>query len=145
LRLEVTPRALDVWAGIDEEVAILGKGEEVEGVIVEVEEGGHCPPSMAGTLRARSEGWRRVNNRQLLRRPVNRRFHNVAFADAQRLVEALGFRLVRVSGDHFIYEHPSMPEEMLNLQPRRGETKAYQLRELLGLIELYDLSLEGDS
>jgi predicted RNA binding protein YcfA (HicA-like mRNA interferase family) len=32
---------------------------------------------------------------------------NIAFRDFRRLMEALGFRLNRISGSHHIYIHPS--------------------------------------
>lgn len=65
----------------------------------------------------------------------------MSFADAQRLVESLGFELDRVAGSHHIYVHRRV-QIGLSLQPRRGEAKAYQLGELLQDIQRYDLSLE---
>lgn len=70
-------------------------------------------------------------------------FNNVAFTDAQRLVEDLGFRLDRTRGSHFVYEHPDVPLP-LPLQPRRGDAKSYQLRHLWLLVQSYDLKLEED-
>ncbi len=63
------------------------------------------------------------------------------FADAQRLVEALGFEELRVAGSHHIYARPGV-EEQLNLQERRGQAKPYQLRQLATLVRRYDLGLE---
>ena len=85
-----------------------------------------------------------MNNRRLLLRLLNGRMQNVAFGDAERLVIALGFSEVRTRGDHHIYAHPAA-DALLNLQPYRGEAKPYQLRQLLDLIERYDLKLEGDA
>ncbi len=48
---------------------------------------------------------------------------------------------VRASGSHEIYAHPSITE-LVNLQKIRGQAKPYQLRQLLRLIERYDLRLE---
>jgi predicted RNA binding protein YcfA (HicA-like mRNA interferase family) len=65
---------------------------------------------------------------------------NVRFADAVTLAEAFGFRLSRVSGSHHIFTHPDMPE-LLNLQKKAGKAKPYQIRQLLQLVEQYNLSL----
>ena len=59
-----------------------------------------------------------------------------------RLVEALGFELARVSGSHRIYIHPEVAE-VLCLQPFRGDAKPYQIRQLVVLVEVYNLSLRG--
>ncbi len=66
---------------------------------------------------------------------------NVDFADAQRLVEALGFEELRVSGSHHVYARPDVPEQ-LNLQERHGQAKPYQLRQLTSLVRQYDLTVE---
>ena len=58
------------------------------------------------------------------------------------LAEAFGFRLSRVSGSHHVFTHPSMPE-LLNLQNLKGKAKPYQIRQLLQLLERYNLPL-GD-
>lgn len=39
---------------------------------------------------------------------------NVRFTDMQRLVEAFGFTLARVSGSHHIFTRPNVPE-LVNL------------------------------
>ncbi len=67
---------------------------------------------------------------------------NIRFDDLVRLVEALGFRRARVSGSHQIFAHPGIPE-LINLQNVRGEAKPYQIRQLLDLVERYNLEL-GD-
>jgi predicted RNA binding protein YcfA (HicA-like mRNA interferase family) len=67
---------------------------------------------------------------------------NVAFADMRSLVEDLGFELRRVSGSHHIFAHPDIPE-LLNLQDAQGQAKPCQVRQLLRLIERYDLKLES--
>ena len=66
---------------------------------------------------------------------------NVRFGDAQRLLESLGFSLDRIRGSHHLYRHPAMAERV-NLQPVGGQAKPYQLRQVLQLIERYDLKLE---
>jgi len=46
-------------------------------------------------------------------------------------------------GSHFIFTNPGIPE-LINLQDVRGQAKAYQIRQLLKLVERYNLQL-GDS
>ncbi|MDN5860906.1 MAG: type II toxin-antitoxin system HicA family toxin, partial [Pseudonocardia sp.] len=58
-----------------------------------------------------------------------------------RLVVALGFELRRVAGSHHIYAHPRVPD-LINLQEVHGQAKPYQIRQLMRLVELYDLQLE---
>jgi predicted RNA binding protein YcfA (HicA-like mRNA interferase family) len=81
-----------------------------------------------------------VNERKLLRRllasPTNARFE-----DVRSLIEAFGFRLVRVSGGHHIFSHPAVPE-LVNLQEVAGEAKPYQVRQFLRLIERHNLTLD---
>lgn len=45
------------------------------------------------------------------------------------------------SGRHHIYKHPDVVER-LNLQPRGDQAKEYQLRQLMELVEAYELELE---
>lgn len=70
---------------------------------------------------------------------------NVRFQDIRRLAEALGFDLRRISGSHHVYKHPDIAQK-LNLQPlKNGDAKPYQVRQLVRLIEEYDLKLEEES
>ena len=82
-----------------------------------------------------------MNSRQLLRRLSQGAVHNVAFDDLIGLLEGLGFRIVRTTGRHHIFSRPGVPE-MINIQPVRGEAKPYQIRQVLRLVERYDLQLE---
>ena len=66
---------------------------------------------------------------------------NVAFLDMVNLVEGFGFRLVRVTGSHHIFEHPSITNAV-NLQSVREEAKPYQIRQFLRTVEKYGLTLE---
>jgi predicted RNA binding protein YcfA (HicA-like mRNA interferase family) len=66
---------------------------------------------------------------------------NVRFNDAQRLVEALGFELDRTRGSHHIYRHATL-QEKINLQPVGRQAKPYQLRQVLAIVERYDLKVE---
>ncbi len=84
-----------------------------------------------------------MNRRFLLERLRRGHLENVGFGDFCRLVEAFGFRLQRMEGSHRAYEHPRVPR-FLNLQPRRGEAKGYQVRQFLSLIEEYNLRMEDE-
>lgn len=69
--------------------------------------------------------------------------YNVRFRDLVALAEALGFQIARVEGSHHVLIHPDMPE-LLNLQEVNGEAKPYQVRQLLRLVEQYNLQLGED-
>jgi len=80
--------------------------------------------------------------RKLLTRIARGTVANVAFADVLSLVEDLGFERRRVSGSHHIFAHPDIPE-LINLQDIHGQAKPYQVRQLLRLVERYDLKLKS--
>ena len=82
-----------------------------------------------------------MNPKNLLRKLAQGSLHNVHFADMKTLVEAFGFRLLRVAGSHHVFGHPSVVE-LVNLQEVRGEAKPYQIRQFLRLAEKYNLSVE---
>jgi predicted RNA binding protein YcfA (HicA-like mRNA interferase family) len=69
---------------------------------------------------------------------------NLRFAEARLLAEGLGFRLSRVSGSHHIFVHPTVPE-LVNLQEVSGKAKPYQVRQMLRLMERYNLALRDES
>jgi predicted RNA binding protein YcfA (HicA-like mRNA interferase family) len=85
-----------------------------------------------------------VNRRKLLARLVTGAVQNVAFADLQSLVTGFGFQLLRVSGSHHIYGHQAIPE-LINLQNVGGQAKPYQIRQVLRLVERYNLELEDEA
>ena len=82
-----------------------------------------------------------MNRRRLLRRLDQGAVNNVSINEMVNLVEGFGFQLIRVSGSHQIFAHPDI-SELVNLQSVRGEAKPYQIRQLLRLVERYNLSLE---
>jgi predicted RNA binding protein YcfA (HicA-like mRNA interferase family) len=84
---------------------------------------------------------RPMNERKLLMRLARGAVTNVAFADLCSLAEALGFELRRVSGSHHVFAHPEIPQ-LINLQSLHGQAKPYQVRQLLRLVERYDLHLK---
>ena len=65
----------------------------------------------------------------------------MSFDDLVRLVLALGFREVGGRGSHRVFAHPDVPE-LVNLQEERGQAKRYQVRQVVGLLRRYDVSLE---
>ncbi|HUA73681.1 MAG TPA: type II toxin-antitoxin system HicA family toxin [Solirubrobacteraceae bacterium] len=83
-----------------------------------------------------------MNERRLLKRLAHGDLANVAFDDLCQLARALGFELRRVSGGHHVFAHPDL-QQLVNLQAVRGQAKPYQIRQLLRLVERYDLKL-GD-
>ena len=80
--------------------------------------------------------------RKLLKRIATAQ-HNVRFSDAITLAQALGFRLARTEGSHHILIHPAVPEP-LNLQNVRGQAKPYQVKQLVQLVERYNLLLSHE-
>ena len=84
-----------------------------------------------------------MNPRRLLARVARGDLANVSFSDMQRLVEAFGFELRRMSGSHHVFVHPDV-RELLNLQEVRGQAKPYQIRQFLRLVERYALSMEAE-
>ena len=71
-----------------------------------------------------------MNPKKLLERMASNAFSNVSFGDLIRLLEALGFRLMRVDGSHHIYAKEGVREQA-NLQPdRSGQAKPYQVRQV---------------
>lgn len=83
-----------------------------------------------------------MNPRKLLQRALQSP-NNFRFTDACTLAEAFGFHLARVSGSHHIYVHPAI-SELVNLQEVHGQAKAYQIRQLLQLVERHNLEI-GDA
>jgi predicted RNA binding protein YcfA (HicA-like mRNA interferase family) len=84
-----------------------------------------------------------MNKRKLLKRLLEGAHKNVRFDDLMALVEAFGFEHQRSKGSHHIFKHPDV-EELLNLQEVKGEAKPYQIKQLLKLVEAYNLALEGN-
>jgi len=66
---------------------------------------------------------------------------NIRFGELRKLVLSLGFD-ERIKGDHHIYTKAGIPE-ILNLQPLRdGMAKAYQVKQIRGIILKYKLGKE---
>lgn len=82
-----------------------------------------------------------MKKRKLLRKIISSP-KNIRFKELVEITEAFGFRLNRISGSHHIFPHEDIPE-IVNLQDTDGKAKPYQIRQLLNLVERYNLTL-GD-
>jgi hypothetical protein len=63
---------------------------------------------------------------------------NFHFADLCGLLRHLGFA-ERIRGDHHIFTREGIPE-ILNLQPRQGKAKPYQVKQVRELILRHQLT-----
>ncbi len=68
---------------------------------------------------------------------------NIRFLELTACAEAFGFRLDRINGSHHIYIHNDVPE-LINLQNVNGKAKPYQVKQLLQMIERYNLQMEDE-
>jgi len=67
---------------------------------------------------------------------------NVPFDGLCALLRRLGFE-ERVRGDHHIFTMEDV-EEILNIQPKDGRGKPYQIRQVRELLLRYNLHLRAD-
>jgi len=51
--------------------------------------------------------------------------------------------LIRVNGSHHIFSRENV-EEIINLQPKNGQAKPYQVKQVRELIVKYRLNIESD-
>ena len=79
-----------------------------------------------------------MRRRPLLQRLSEGNVNNVRFRDFQNLLEGFGFTLERISGSHYIYNHPLVPG-VVSLQDVNGQAKPYQVRQFLRTVERYSL------
>ena len=82
-----------------------------------------------------------MNKRKLLAKALSGT-KNLRFEDAATLVKAFGFRPSRIKGSHHIFVH-SKVRELVNLQDVGGKAKPYQIRQLLEIVERYNLQLDA--
>lgn len=81
-----------------------------------------------------------VKKQKLYQRLINNQ-KNVNFNDLLTILNAFGFTLERVTGSHHIFSHPSV-SQAVSVQPDHGnQAKAYQVKQLLRLIEVYNLRM----
>ena len=83
-----------------------------------------------------------MNARKLLAQAL-RNPQGLRFAEACQLAEAFGFRHTRTKGSHAIFSRPGV-REIVSLQNANGKAKAYQVRQMLKLMEELHLPLEND-
>jgi hypothetical protein len=68
---------------------------------------------------------------------------NIRFSDLTKLILSLGFA-ERIKGDHHIFTKAGVVE-IINLQPLKdGRAKAYQVKQVRGIILKYKLHKEGE-
>ena len=65
-------------------------------------------------------------------------YHNFAFGDLVAVLELVGFAHVRTNGSHRFFTHPKIPEPV-NIQPRGGKCKPYQLKQVRDIINEHHL------
>ncbi len=82
-----------------------------------------------------------MNRRKLLQKIIQGS-KNIPFKDFVNLINGFGFSLIRVRGSHHIFSNPEV-NELVNIQNVKGQTKPYQIRQFLKLVEKYNLHL-GD-
>lgn len=80
----------------------------------------------------------------LLNRIRGGNVQNVVFVDFISLMKALGFTERRSRSSHHLFAHPEVTE-LMNVQKVKGQVKPYQVRQLLKLIDEYNLSIEDSS
>lgn len=83
-----------------------------------------------------------MKRKKLLEKALNNS-KTLKFQEFTTLVESFGFIRSRVRGSHHIYIHRKV-EENLNLQNKKGEAIAYQVRQFLKLVEEYSLTMEDE-
>ena len=62
---------------------------------------------------------------------------NISFSDLRQLLIRLGFN-ERIRGDHHIFTKEDI-EEIINLQPKGAKAKAYQIKQIRGIMLKYRL------
>jgi predicted RNA binding protein YcfA (HicA-like mRNA interferase family) len=68
---------------------------------------------------------------------------NIPFDGLCRLLRGLGFE-ERIRGSHHIFTKDGV-EEILNIQPREGRSKPYQVKQVRSIIVRYKLGGDDDS
>ena len=84
-----------------------------------------------------------MKRQSLLKNLLRGAYNNVRFRDMLSMMEGLGFSLARVRGSHHVFSHPEVPVPV-SLQEVLGEAKPYQIRQVLRLVERYNLRLEDE-
>ncbi len=64
---------------------------------------------------------------------------NVKFRDFVAVIESCGFELIGQTGSHQRYRHREHRRAFLNIQPRGGQAKPFQVDQFLALVKKYNL------
>jgi len=83
-----------------------------------------------------------MNNKILQAVLSSKQDRNIKFSDMRTLLIQLGFA-ERIKGDHFIYKKDGFPERV-NIQPDGNMAKAYQVRQIRGIIQKYNFGGDGN-
>jgi HicA toxin of bacterial toxin-antitoxin, len=67
---------------------------------------------------------------------------NISFEQLCQLLESMGFEK-RIRGSHHIFAKEGI-EEILNIQPKGGKAKAYQVKQVREVVLKYTLGGQGD-
>jgi hypothetical protein len=67
---------------------------------------------------------------------------NISFEQLCQLLENMGFEK-RICGSHHIFAKEGI-EEILNIQPKGGKAKAYQVKQVREVVLKYTLGGQGD-
>ncbi|MBU1044536.1 MAG: type II toxin-antitoxin system HicA family toxin [Candidatus Omnitrophica bacterium] len=67
--------------------------------------------------------------------------NNITFSELCALIEGVGFEFKRQKGSHRIYKHKAIhyADCLLPVQDRKGNAKPYQVRQVLKIIDSYNL------
>jgi predicted RNA binding protein YcfA (HicA-like mRNA interferase family) len=84
-----------------------------------------------------------MSKKQKLFQSVVNSQKNLRFEDLILLAQYLGFELIRIKGSHHHFYHSTF-QIKLNLQPNNNNAKPYQVKQLLGYIEEFGISLEDE-
>jgi predicted RNA binding protein YcfA (HicA-like mRNA interferase family) len=85
-----------------------------------------------------------MNNMNAARRVLAKALQaprSLTFAELCALVESFGFEHSRTKGSHVIYKRAGVAE-LVNVQNVGGKAKAYQVRQLLDIVERNNLTQE---
>ncbi len=83
-----------------------------------------------------------MDKRQLYKE-LKQKLKNIRFKRLCMIAEAFGFQSKGGRGSHRIYYQEGI-KELLNFQNVSGKAKPYQVRQLIKIIEKYDLFEEAD-
>jgi hypothetical protein len=83
-----------------------------------------------------------MDKRQLYKE-LTQKLKNLRFKRLCLIAEAFGFQFKGGRGSHRIYYQEGI-RELLNFQNVNGKAKPYQVRQLIKIIEKYDLFNEND-